>query len=92
MSPVQRAWRVEKRLTNKAIVTFFKSVRCMDCAQHYPEAAMDFDHVRGEKVSNVVAMTTASLDTLLNEIGKCDPVCSNCHRIRTAQRRAAETS
>jgi hypothetical protein len=50
---------------------------------------MDLDHVRGEKVASVSTFSrqTRSLDALLAEIEKCDPVCANCHRERSQQRR-----
>jgi len=49
---------------------------------------MDFDHVRGEKVLSISAMVHKgfSWESILAEIAKCDVVCSNCHRIRTAAR------
>jgi hypothetical protein len=46
---------------------------------------MDFDHVRGEKQSNVASLVgmSASEERLRAEIAKCDVVCANCHRERT---------
>jgi hypothetical protein len=52
----------------------------------YPNhpAALDFDHVRGEKLYNVAKMAAGySWAKILVEIEKCDVVCANCHRIRT---------
>jgi hypothetical protein len=31
-------------------------------------------------------MATRSLEAVLAEIAKCDPVCANCHRTRTRSR------
>jgi hypothetical protein len=49
---------------------------------------MDLDHVRGRKefkVSEVVQKAySISLERLQAEIAKCDVVCANCHRVRTA--------
>ena len=61
--------------------------RCMDCSMElvdYPECA-DFDHVRGEKKFDLSAKSW-SYARLLVEAEKCDLVCANCHRKRTAQR------
>jgi hypothetical protein len=61
---------------------------CVDCNISYPWYVMDFDHVRGQKVSDISKMvaTAASKDKLIEEISKCEIVCSNCHRIRTFTR------
>jgi hypothetical protein len=47
------------------------------------------DHVRGEKVGNVAKLIGhyCGWDDLLDEIAKCEVVCSNCHRERTHQRK-----
>lgn len=74
------------------LLTAAKDVPCADCKQRYPAECMDFDHVSGSKVKHVGGMRTHSLDRLLVEISKCEVVCSNCHRIRTRQRRDAAKS
>jgi hypothetical protein len=49
---------------------------------------MEFDHLDSEtKEFNVSAgVTCASYERLIAEIAKCDVVCANCHRRRTARR------
>lgn len=65
-----------------------KAKPCMDCGNSFPPVCMDFDHRDGsEKVGNVSALYECSLQTLLNEIAKCDLVCANCHRLRTHSRK-----
>lgn len=76
---------------NRAYVQELKTENpCVQCGQHYHYSAMDFDHVRGEKVANVATLADAgySLDVVKEEIAKCDLVCANCHRYRTWQRRS----
>jgi hypothetical protein len=67
-----------------------KSVSCLDCGWDGREctAAMDFDHVRGEKVASIAQMVRngGSLEALKEEISKCEIVCTRCHRIRTVKR------
>ena len=47
---------------------------------------MDFDHIDPNNKRYTVAQSgTCSNVTLLEEISKCDIVCANCHRIRTAK-------
>lgn len=64
-----------------------KNVPCKDCGKIYHYCVMDFDHVRGEKEFNVASHGLRSISKLLEEIDKCDVVCSNCHRLRTFNRR-----
>lgn len=61
---------------------------CADCGERFDPVCMDFDHVTGEKESNVSLLMTRthSIETLKAEIAKCEVVCSNCHRIRTRAR------
>lgn len=65
---------------------------CMDCGNNFPPVAMDFDHRDGtEKYKNVSQLLKYSWKKMLEEIQKCDIVCSNCHRVRTQQRLASVT-
>jgi hypothetical protein len=76
-----------KRANNKKreIINSFKNQPCADCGVSYPSVIMDFDHVRGEKLFNIgSAGPGKSLSVLEAEIAKCDVVCANCHRLRTA--------
>lgn len=61
----------------------------MDCGVFYRHYAMDFDHVRGDKVDDLSGMVirTFSFEAIDEEIRKCEIVCSNCHRARTYKRR-----
>lgn len=64
---------------------------CSDCGNNYPYYVMDFDHVSGDKLYNIGDMLgskRSSWKALLAEIDKCEIVCSNCHRIRTHNRKA----
>jgi hypothetical protein len=59
---------------------------CVDCGEADP-VVLEFDHVRGEKVADVSQlMRRRNVGRLLAEIAKCDVVCANCHRRRTAAR------
>lgn len=89
--PVQCQKRLEKQLdrqaSNKRLVNTYKDKPCMDCGNRFPPYVMDFDHVRGKKISSVSEMcNNRPVATILTEIEKCDLVCANCHRIRTHNR------
>jgi hypothetical protein len=72
----------------KEIMRELKSKPCADCSGKFPFYVMDFDHREGEeKIRSVSQMVNyMNLQRLLDEIAKCDVVCSNCHRIRTYER------
>jgi L-lysine 2,3-aminomutase len=57
----------------------------MDCGVSYPYYVMDFDHRDPAKKKDGVAtlVKKGNVKRLLEEIDKCDVVCSNCHRERT---------
>jgi hypothetical protein len=57
---------------------------CIDCGYNEHPAALDFDHVRGEKLLNVSA--AKSIAQAKAEIEKCEVRCANCHRLRTWER------
>lgn len=74
----------------KKIAEDHKSVPCADCKKCYPHWVMDFDHLDGsQKLDNVSALVNGAVSErkLLEEIAKCEVVCSNCHRDRTYKRR-----
>jgi hypothetical protein len=66
------------------LVLELKDKPCMDCGIKFPACAMDFDHIRGKKSFSLNSMYSEK--RILEEVSKCDLVCANCHRIRTANR------
>lgn len=77
-------------LEKKRVVDEAKNKPCMDCGHPYPVVCMDFDHRDGDQKLDCVAILlqrNRTLQVILDEIAKCDVVCSNCHRIRTDRRR-----
>ena len=72
------------------IIAALKAEPCADCGQRFPAVCMDFDHVDPETKSFGIARAVGddySLQRILDEIEKCELVCANCHRIRTASRK-----
>ena len=69
-------------------MTRTKSAPCADCGQKFPPEVMDFDHVRGLKEGDISRLVyTAGEERVRAELEKCEVVCANCHRLRTAARR-----
>lgn len=81
--------RGQSKRNRTEVQEFKSSTPCADCHIQYPHYVMDFDHVRGEKIDNVADILRANMSRkkLWSEIAKCDLVCSNCHRVRTHERR-----
>lgn len=74
----------------RLIVDVRRAVPCADCHQTFPTCCMDFDHLPGfHKVADVTALVRnhRPIQVVLDEIAKCEVVCSNCHRIRTRERK-----
>lgn len=92
-----KAHRIERaqvrNMTVKAelvsLIACIKENPCADCNQRFDVVCMDFDHVHGQKkfdISSYMGGNRLSKRILLEELNKCELVCSNCHRKRTAAR------
>lgn len=82
-------WWLQRKAENVQLVREAKNKPCADCGQSYPFYVMDFDHRESEAKGfnlSMVMKRSYSRDRLLAEIAKCDVVCANCHRERTAKR------
>ena len=87
----RRQKNIDRRIKNRELIKEYKDAPCLDCGIKYPPYVMDFDHVSGDKKFRVSqVMRAASLDDMKNEMSKCELVCANCHRIRTARRITGE--
>ena|SRR5712691_7395370 len=71
-------------------ITEIKSQPCTDCGGSFDPVCMDFDHLDGnDKVPGGIARLVANAygwEAIMAEIAKCELVCANCHRLRTAAR------
>jgi hypothetical protein len=80
---------------HRAITAHLLSNPC-PCGELDP-VVLEFDHVRGKKAFNIsdAARWGFAMDTVFAEIAKCDVLCANCHRRKTAKQlgwyAAAET-
>ena len=83
--------RAKKRVNSKIICdrnrkfmyNYLLENPCVDCGENDP-VVLDFDHLRDKK-KTISNMTGYSLETLVEEIKKCEVRCSNCHRRKTAK-------
>lgn len=67
---------------------------CSDCGWAGWARGLDWDHARGTKHYDISRMINERWPILMiaRELSKCDVVCANCHRIRTAVRRQKGTT
>lgn len=68
------------------VLSYLLEHPCVDCGERDP-VILEFDHIR-EKTAGIAALVAAGvkLDLVNDEISRCEVVCVNCHRRRTARR------
>ena len=67
------------------IVSYLGEHPCVDCGETDP-VVLEFDHLRDKKFSISDGLQGRNWQSVLDEIAKCEVVCANCHRRRTARR------
>jgi hypothetical protein len=91
----KNTWRANKRKQIRDRIRGLKIHKpCADCGGIFPPTCMDFDHRDpSEKEFNICGDATRELysnEKIDAEIAKCDLVCANCHRIRSAKQRGED--
>jgi hypothetical protein len=88
---IDQARKVKRKLSRERtlyLLEYFKTHPCVDCGEEDP-IVLEFDHLREKRFNISKALHDRSLGSVLEEIEKCEVVCANCHRRRTARRRGA---
>lgn len=71
------------------MIAYLTENPCVDCGEADP-IVLDFDHLpqydKRFEIARAVSASTRSWSVILEEIQKCEVVCANCHRRRTARR------
>jgi CHAD domain-containing protein len=70
------------------LIEFFASNPCVDCGEGDP-IVLEFDHLRDKSFAIGPELSRRNWQSILDEMEKCEVVCANCHRRRTARRRGA---
>jgi len=79
----QRKARNEKRM--RLLVEFLQSNPCADCGEPDP-IVLEFGHLGDKRFNVSQGFSGRNWKSILSEMEKCDVVCANCHRRRTARR------
>lgn len=70
--------------TRRDLLNKIKTERgCTMCGYNTHSAALDFNHIRGDKAFSVSQDPKVAMHKLLAEIDKCEILCANCHRVHT---------
>ena len=77
--------RLERTLS---LLEFFVTHPCVDCGETDP-VVLEFDHIEDKSFEITKRLPDKNWCEWLDEIAKCEVVCANCHRRRTAERRGA---
>jgi hypothetical protein len=70
------------------LIEYFEAHPCVDCGETDP-VVLEFDHLRDKRFDIGQSLPYRNWPSILAEIEKCEVVCANCHRRRTARRRGS---
>ena len=83
---VKTAKRRRHKEARAFVRRYLETNPCVDCAESDPEV-LEFDHLRDKRAAvSWLRATATGCPAIGEEISKCDVVCANCHRRRTAKR------
>lgn len=85
-SKVYERRRKTKEDVRAFLLDYLQSHPCTRCGESDPRV-LEFHHVRGKKRHNVGHMVGQGygIKVIQKEIAKCEVLCANCHRIKTAE-------
>jgi 5-methylcytosine-specific restriction endonuclease McrA len=82
--------RIRKR-NRDFLIAIKESSPCMDCGKFFPYYVMHFDHIFEKNASIAdLSRSCVSVERLQQEVDNCELVCSNCHAIRTHERKQGD--
>jgi hypothetical protein len=86
LKQVKASKEARRKLTRRFVLDYMQRHPCTDCGE-VDLLVLEFDHIgtKHDLVSRLVDMGV-SQKHLVHEINKCEVVCRNCHRRRTAMR------
>ena len=88
---IEQAAKVKRRLMRERtllLIDYFKSHPCVECGEADP-IVLEFDHLRDKSFTIGQSLLKRRWRDIVAEMEKCEVVCANCHRRRTAERRSS---
>lgn len=84
---IKEAKENRKSLVLEKVVEYLKENPCLHCSEINP-IVLEFDHLHSKEY-NVSTMISEGFgwEKVKKEIDKCQVLCANCHRIKTAKER-----
>ncbi len=70
------------------LLEFYLTHPCVDCGET-DAVILEFDHLEDKAFDIGQSLPYRNWQSILDEIAKCEVVCANCHRRRTARRRGS---
>ena len=67
------------------LIGYFEAHPCVDCGET-DLVVLEFDHLRDKEFGIGTGFRDRNWQSVLDEMAKCEVVCANCHRRRTAKR------
>jgi hypothetical protein len=67
------------------LLDYFREHPCVDCGETDP-VVLEFDHLGEKEFAISKGIRDRAWPSIVDEMAKCDVVCANCHRRRTAKR------
>lgn len=67
------------------LIAYLRKHPCVDCGET-DIVVLEFDHLRDKKFGIAQGLRDREWQSVLDEMAKCEVVCANCHRRRTARR------
>ena len=67
------------------LVEYLRDHPCVDCGETDP-VVLEFDHLRDKEFGIGKGLRDREWRSVLDEMAKCEVICANCHRRRTARR------
>jgi hypothetical protein len=67
------------------LIGYLREHPCVDCGESDP-IVLEFDHLRDKSFGIGEGFRDRAWQSILDEMAKCEVVCANCHRRRTAKR------
>lgn len=85
MAQIRARTKRRRAATRAWVIEYLRGHPCVDCGES-DIVVLEFDHLRDKRANVSVLVQNGELWQVRAEIEKCEVVCANCHRRRTAHR------